>query len=159
MSELPGSQGVEAGYQRPLGENTFLQFVQRPRILLILLALWEVIGFLTELFTSNALFLENHGPGQIELDGVLGGRALGWEAIPLAVLYLYCARDPERYSRVFWLALIEQAAAIAANLYHWLVTDDFSFESVAIPMGVAAGLGTLAFLAIFQPREAEPRPV
>lgn len=156
MSELPGTQPEEMGYQRPLGENFFVQFVQRPRILLILLALWEIIGFLTELFTGNPLFLENH-EGEINLDGALGGRALGWEQIPLAVLYFYCARDPDRYGRIFWLALIEQAAAVSANLYHWLVTDDFTFESVVIPMAVAAGLGTLAFLAVFQPRAPEPR--
>jgi hypothetical protein len=161
MSEMPGTRGEagDDGYQKPLGDNGFLQFVQQPRILLILLAAWEVLGFLTELFTSNALFLENHASGELSLDGVLGGGALGWESVPLAVLYLYCARDPERYSRIFWLACIEQAAAIAANLYHWLVTDDFSFESVAIPMAVAAGLGTLSFLNIFQAREGSQRMV
>jgi len=159
MSELPGMRGEagDYGYQKPLGENAFLQFVQRPRILLILLAAWEIVGFLTEFFTSSPLFLENHGDGELALDGVLAGRALGWESIPLAVLYIYCARDPSRYPRIFWLAMIEQAAAIAAHLYHWLITGDFSFESVAISMAVAAGLGTLSFLNIFQPREAEPR--
>ncbi len=158
MSELPGTRGEagDYGYQKPLGENALLQFVQQPRILLILLAAWEVVGFLTEFFTSNGLFLENHSPGELSLDGVLAGRALGWESIPLAVLYIYCARDPGRYPRIFWLAMIEQAAAIAAHLYHWLITADFSFESVAIPMAVAAGLGILSFLNVFQPREAEP---
>jgi hypothetical protein len=157
MSEMPGAphEGPDYGYQKPLGDNALLQFVQQPRILLILLAFWEILGFLTELFTSNGLFLENHASGELSLDGALGGRALGWESIALAVLYLYCARDPERYGRIFWLACIEQGAAIAANFYHWLVTDDFSFESVVIPMAVAAGLGTLSFLNIFQAREPQ----
>jgi hypothetical protein len=159
MSELPGTRGEagDYGYQKSLSDNALLQFVQQPRILLTLLAGWEILGFLTEFFTSNAFFLENHNSGQLALDGVLAGRALGWESIPLAVLYIYCARNPGRYPRVFWLAMIEQGAAIAAHLYHWLITEDFSFESVAIPMAVAAGLGTLSFLNIFQPREAEPR--
>ena len=89
-----------------------------------------------------------------ELDGALGGRSLSWEAIPLAVLYLYCSRDPVRYQRVFWLALIEQAAAIFANIYH-LGAGDFSLESVFIPIAVAGGLAVLVFLHLFQPKEPE----
>jgi hypothetical protein len=159
MSDLPGTQGEtgDYGYGKSLGENAFLQFVQQPRILLVLLAAWEGVGFLTEFFTSSGLFLENHGDGELALDGVLAGRALGWESIPLAVLYIYCARNPGRYPRIFWLAMIEQAAAIAAHLYHWLITHDFSFESVFIPMVVAAGLGLLSFLNVFQQREQETR--
>ena len=159
MSELPGTQGEAGGYQaeKSLGETGFLHFIQQPRIVLILLAGWEVLGFLTEFFTSNGLFLENHNEGELALDGVLAGRALGWESIPLAVLYIYCARDPSRYPRVFWLALIEQIAAIAAHIYHWLFTQDFSFESVFIPIVGAAILGFLSFLNVFQPREREPR--
>jgi hypothetical protein len=157
MPEMPGAEGGTAGYKEPAGGNGFLQFLSQPRIVLLMLAGWEAIGFLVEFFTSSAFFLENHGEGELTFDGALGGRALGWEAIPLGVLYLYCARDPERYWRVFWLALIEQGAAIAANLYHWLITDDFSFESVAIPLLVAVGLGTLSFMNIFQKRE-EPQP-
>lgn len=155
MSDMPGAGGGTAAYEKPLGENAFLRLVQQPRILLVLLAVWEVIGFLTELFTSNALFLENHAAGEISLDGVFAGRALGWEAIPLAVLYLYCARDPQRFHGVFWLALVEQGAAIASYFYHWLVSDDFSFESVAIPMAGSATLGLFVFLHLFQPRESE----
>jgi len=159
MSELPGARGGagDYGFEKSLGDNAFIQFVQKPRTLLILLAVWEVVGFLTEFFTSSPLFLENHGDGELALDGVLAGRALGWESIPLAVLYIYCARDPARYPRIFWLAMIEQAAAIAAHLYHWLITGDFSFESVFIPMAVAAGLGILSFLNVFEPREQETK--
>ena len=139
--------------QKTLGDNSFIQMVQRPRILLILLGVWAVFGFLTELFTSNGIFLEQHGGGELQLDGVFAGRALGWEAIVLAVLYFYSARDPVRYQRVFWLALIEQTAAIIACFYHWLVTDDFTFESVALPLAVASGLGLLVFLNVFARRE------
>ncbi|MGH8630057.1 MAG: hypothetical protein ACREU7_04725 [Burkholderiales bacterium] len=155
MSEIEGRRGEAAAYEKPLGENTFLRFVQQPRILLVLLAAWEIVGFLTELFTSNALFLENHAAGEISLDGVFGGRAFGWEAVPLAVLYLYCARDPQRFRGVFWLALVEQGAAITSYFYHWLVSDDFSFESVAIPMAGSATLGLFVFLHLFQPRDSQ----
>ncbi len=56
---------------------------------------------------------------------------------------------------MFWLALIEQGAAVAANIYH-LGAGDFSFESVFIPVLVAGALALLVFLHLFQPKEAEP---
>ncbi len=134
---------------QPPAENPFWTTLRQPRVVLILLAVWAIIGALTEFFTSSGLFVDLN---DLELDGALGGRALSWEAIPLAVLYLYTSRDPVRYQRVFWLALIEQAAAIVANVYHW-GAGDFSFESVLIPIVVAAALGLLVFLHLFQPRE------
>ncbi|MFB3094109.1 MAG: hypothetical protein ACE1ZN_06875, partial [Dehalococcoidia bacterium] len=111
---------------QPPDENPFWTTLRQPRVVLILLAVWAIIGALTEFFTSSGLFVDLN---DLELDGALGGRALSWEAIPLAVLYLYTSRNPVRYQRVFWLALIEQAAAIVANVYHW-GAGDFSFESV-----------------------------
>ena len=140
---------TRAAQPQPPAENPFWTTLRQPRVVLILLALWAVVGALTEFFTSSGLFVDLHGR---ELDGALGGRALSWEAIPLAVLYLYCSRDPVRYHRVFWLALVEQAAAIAANVYHW-GAGDFSFESVFIPIVVATALGLLVFLHLFQPRQ------
>ena len=126
----------------------FLGTVRQPRIVLLLLGLWAVLGALTEFFTSSGLFVDLRG---VELDGALGGRALSWEQIPLALLYFYCARDPVRYHRVFWLALVEQAAAIAANVYH-LGAGDFSAESVIIPIAGAGALALLVFLHLFQPK-------
>jgi hypothetical protein len=146
MDETP-----QVAQPQPPVENPFWTTLRQPRIVLILLAVWAIIGALTEFFTSSGLFVDLHG---VELDGALGGRALGWEAIPLAVLYLYCSRDPVRYQRVFWLALIEQAAAVVANIYH-VGAGDFSLESVLIPIVVAAALGVLVFLHLFQPKETE----
>ncbi|HEU4759547.1 MAG TPA: hypothetical protein VFT91_06140 [Dehalococcoidia bacterium] len=142
MTESPGAPA-------PPAENAFLKAVRQPRVLLILLAAWAIIGALTEFFTSSGLFVDLHGE---ELDGVLGGRALSWESIPMAVLYLYCARSPERYRPVFWLALIEQVAAIVASIYHW-GAGDFSVESVVIPIAVAGALTILVFLHLFEPKE------
>jgi len=152
MSEMPGArrEAGDYGYQKPLGDNSFLQLVQQPRVLLVLLAAWEIVGVLVELFASSS-FSMNLNDG---LDGLLAGRVLSWQAVPLAVLYLYCARDPQRYPRIFWLALIEQAAAVAANLYH-LVADQLELEAVFIPIAVSASLGTLAFLNVFKRREPE----
>lgn len=136
---------------QPPAENPFWAALRQPRAVLVLLAVWAVIGALTEFFTSSGLFLDLQG---VELGGALGGRALSWEAIPLAVLYLYCSRDPVRYQRVFWLALIEQAAAIVANVYH-LGRGNFGIESVFIPIVVAAALALLVFLHLFEHREPE----
>ena len=135
----------------PAAENPFWATLRQPRVVLILLAVWEVIGALTEFFTSSGLFTDLHG---IEIDGALAGRALSWEAIPLAVLYLYCARDPQRHHRIFWPALIEQAVAIVANIYHW-GAGDFSFESVVLTIAVSGALSLLILFHLFQPREEE----
>ncbi len=151
MEDTPPATQPEAAQPQPPGENRFLTTLRQPRVLLILLAVWAIIGALTEFFTSSGLFVDLRGR---ELDGALGGRALSWEAIPLAVLYLYTSRDPVRYQRVFWLALIEQAAAMVANVYH-LGAGDFRLESVIIPIAVAGALFLLGFLHVFQPKEPE----
>jgi hypothetical protein len=151
MSDLPGTREERGDqYQKSLGDNFFLRFVQQPRILLILLAAWEIVGVLVELFASAdiSLNIENG------LDGLLAGRLLSWQSVPLAVLYLYCARDPVRYQRIFWLALIEQGAAIAAYIYH-LIADDLEVEAIFVPLIVSASLGLLAFLNVFQREEPE----
>lgn len=140
--------------ERPPAGGGFLDTVRQPRIVLLLLGGWAALGAVAEFFTSSGLFVDLKG---VELDGALGGRALSWEQIPLAVLYFYCARDPVRYHRVFWLALVEQAAAIAANIYH-LGAGDFSAESVIIPVAGAGTLALLVFLHLFQPKEPEEEP-
>ena len=137
----------------PQHENAILNFVQQPRVLLILLAAWSFLGFLTQVIVNSALFIEKHGEGDVNLDGVLGGLALSWQGLPMAVLFLYCARDPDRYRAVFWLALIASCATVASGLYHWLVTDLYSIESVLIPVGVSAGLAVLVFLQLFAGKE------
>src|SRR3989337_2536958 len=128
MSDMPDTGGV---YEKPLGENAFLRVVQQPRILLVLLASWEVVGALVEFLASSGVSLDVTGGLGGGVDGLLAVRLLSWQSIPLAVLYLYCARDPKRYHRIFWLALIEQGAAIAANLYHW-GANHLEFEAIFV---------------------------
>jgi hypothetical protein len=151
MEETPGAGAGGTGgraEEKPLGENPFLQFVQRPRIMLVLLAIWALVGVLTNI---TGVFFDTDRDG---LGGALAGRTLGWSGIPLAALYLYCARDPVRYQRIFWLALIEQAALIAANLYHWLgPRDDLEFGEILIPLIGSGALGTLVFLHLFELRD------
>jgi len=52
----------------------------------------------------------------------------------------------------FTVALIEQAVAIFANIYH-LGASDLGFGSIIIPVIGATVLGGLVFLHLFQPRE------
>ena len=152
MAETPGGHTEATGpptaiEQKPLAENSILKFVQRPRIMLILLGGWNVVAAVSEFFVDV----------QGKIRGPVGGLALSWEAIPLAVLYFYCARDPQRYHRVFWLALIQQAAAVVANFYHW-GAKDVTAGSIVIPIAVAVVLGALVFLHLFQPKAAETAP-
>lgn len=152
MSEMPGGrrEAGEYDYEKPPGGNAFLGLLQQPRILLTLLAAWAIVSVILELLAGSGVSLDIEGG----LDGLLAGRVLSWQALPLAVLYLYCARDPDRYQRIFWLALIDQGAAVAANVYHF-AADHLEFEAIFIPLVVSAALALLAFLNVFQRREPE----
>lgn len=138
-----GQQAEKVVTVRP---DLLLNTLRRPRVLLILLAAWAILGALTEIFSDSFLLELN-----LEADGVLGGRALGGEAIALAALYLYAAHAPERYRFVLWVALVEQVAAVPLNFYHW-GADDFGFESVVLPIAVA-----LVFLFLLIPYLIQPR--
>jgi hypothetical protein len=159
MSQTP-TPGAEGTYVPvPERENAILAFVRQPRILLILLAAWSLVAFLAQFFTNSALFAERNGGGEVQLDGVLAGLSMNWEALPLALLYLYCARDPERYRPVFWLALVALGASIGSSLYHWMVVDTLSIGSVFVPLLISSGLAVLVFLHLFTPRdEKAPEP-
>lgn len=139
----------------PSGGNPILGLVQRPRIVLLLLAAWSLLTVLTEAANENGIFMDLHinaYDGQV--DGALGGLGLAWQGIPLAVLYLDSFRDPSAHRRIFWLALVHMGAVIVANVYH-LGKGDFSLESIIIPVATASGLFTLSFLQIFQPRDGD----
>lgn len=138
MAEPPESQPAA------VQENAFFNMIRQPRIMLVLLAAWSILAALAEFFIDA------------DMDSPFDGAVLAWQSIPLAVLYLYCARNPDRYQRVFWLALVQQGAAIAANFYHW-GAGDLTLGAIVIPAGVAAGLALLVFLHLFQPRGAEAR--
>ena len=114
MSDAPATAtGVE-----PAGDegNAFIRLAQRPRLMLMMLAGWSILSVMAQTFTSSSLFLENHSSFELELDGALGGFALGWQGIPLAALYIYCFFDPPRYRPVFFLALIHMGTLSAAQL-------------------------------------------
>jgi hypothetical protein len=137
--------------QGPAGASLpgrLVQLGKRPRILLLLLAAWSVLAAATQVLVNSGLFLDIH---DIELDGAMGGFALSLQAVPLALLYLYCWRDPAHYHSVFWLALVHQVAIVAGVVYQWAI-GTFSFESIVVPLAGSLALGLLSFLQIFEPR-------
>jgi hypothetical protein len=131
--------------------SRLLGLIRQPRVTLLILAAWSGLAAVTQIFVNSGLFLDIH---DVELDGALGGLALSFNAIPLALLYLYCSRDPSRYAHVFWLSLVHQGSMVAAGLYH-LVIGTFSVESVLVQLAGAGALAALSFLQIFEPRPAD----
>ncbi len=120
---------------------------RNPRVTLLLLAAWSLLAGVTQLFVNSGLFLDIHNA---ELDGALGGLAFGFNAVPLALLYLFCSRDPARYHQVFWLAIVNQGAIAAGNVYH-LAIGTFSFESNIVALLGAVLLSGLSFAQMFEP--------
>jgi len=132
--------------EKPLGENAVLKFLQRPRIVLVLLMAWSLVTVLIEAWPESGVFFDVK-TGK-EIDGALGGGILMWQGAPLALLYFLSFRNPQQNRSVFWVGLVQQAAAIAANLYAW-GRGVFTFESIIIPLAVSAGLGALVFVNVF----------
>src|SRR3972149_215735 len=122
--------------EKRLGENTLLKFLQRPRIVLALLMTWSLITVIIEAVPDSGLFF-NVKDGK-ENDGAPGGGILMWQGTPLALLYFLAFRNPQHNRAVFWVGLIQQGAAIAANLFQW-GTGTFTAESIMIPVAVSAG--------------------
>jgi|FLYL01.1.fsa_nt_gi hypothetical protein len=133
-------------YEKPLGENAVLKFLQRPRIVLLLLIVWSLLTALIEAWPESGVFFDVKS-GQ-EIDGALGGGILLWQGIPLALLYFLSFRNPQENRSVFWVALVQQGAAVAANLFQW-GTGTFTAESIIVPVAVSAGLGALIFVNVF----------
>lgn len=146
-----GTRVIFTGEQR----NPVLTFLQRPRIMLILLAAWSVLGVLAQFFTESQFFFDNDGK---EIDGALAGFALGWEGIPLAAVYIYSLGDPVKRRPVFLMALLHMGSLAASQVYH-LGTGDFSFESVVVPLVGSIGLAGLVFVHLFGDKEPKPQTV
>jgi len=154
MSENP-TTGTGAGTTRVVytGDepNPILHFLQRPRIMLLLLAGWSLIGVLAQAFTRTD-FLVNNGHNKIH--GLFGGLAFGWEGIPLAAVYIYCFRDPLHHRAVFWLALLHMGALIASQLFH-LGTGDYGFLAIIAPLAGSIGIACLVFPHLLHQRTHE----
>jgi hypothetical protein len=159
MQDNPETRSGEERWQayipgeKSLGENTFLKFLQRPRITLALLMGWSLFTVLIEAWPESGLFF-NVKDGK-EIDGAVGGGILMWQGVPLALLYFMSFRHPQDNKSVFWVGLIQQGAAIVANLYQW-GRGTFTAESIIIPVAVSAGLAALVFVNVFGRDEMAP---
>jgi hypothetical protein len=148
-------QGTDTGtgvkvYEQK-SEGVIHHLSRAPRILLGLLAAWTLLGVLTTAITASPLFMDNQGR---EIDGALAGMAFMWPGVALAAVYIYCAREPDRFPKVFWLAAGQQIVAIIAVLYHWLISEDFTGESAIVPLAGSGALLALTLAFISQDRDA-----
>jgi hypothetical protein len=130
-----------------------LQTLRQPRIVLILLATWAIVGIVAQVLSESVLF-----DMKAEASGILAGRALSASMIVPAILYIYAARDPKRYHQVFWLALVEQVVIVVSCFYH-KGAGDIGWAGTIIPAVVSGGLIFLVFFNLFQPREEARLPV
>jgi hypothetical protein len=130
-----------------------LQTLRQPRIVLILLATWDILGIVAQVLSGSFLF-DMEGK---EASGIFAGRAFSASMVVPAIVYLWAARDPRRYRQVFWLALIEQVALVLSCFYH-RGAGDITWAGTIVPAVISAGLIVLVFLNLFQPREEVPPP-
>jgi hypothetical protein len=131
-----------------------LDTLRRPRIVLILLAVWAIVGVVAQVLSNSFLFdMEGH-----EASGILAGRAFSASMVIPAIIYLWAARDPKRYRQVFWLALVEQVVVVLSCFYH-RGAGDITWAGTIIPAAISAGLIFLVFFNLFQPREEAPPPI
>jgi len=125
-----------------------LDTLRRPRIVLILLAVWAIVGVVAQVLSNSFLFdMEGH-----EASGILAGRAFSASMVIPAIIYLWAARDPRRYRQVFWLALVEQVVLVLSCFYH-KGTGDITWPGAIIPAVVSGGLIFLVFFNMFQARQ------
>jgi hypothetical protein len=146
---------ASTGEVRPAQEQpSVLDMLRQPRVMLVLLATWDIVGVLTQLLSDSFLF-----DMKAEASGVFGGRAFSASALIPAIVYLWALRDPQQHRRVFWLGLIEQVALVLSSFYH-RGAGDVSWAGAIMPSIISGALIFLIFPNLFQPRAAAvPQPV
>jgi hypothetical protein len=128
-----------------------LQTLRQPRIVLVLLATWAILGVVAQVLSGSFLFdMEGH-----EASGILAGRAFSASMVIPAIIYLWAVRDPKRHRQVFWLALIEQVVIVLSCFYH-RGAGDITWAGTIVPAAISAGLIFLVFFNLFQPCEEAP---
>jgi hypothetical protein len=117
----------------------------RLQLVLIALAAWNLLTFLLELASASVIDIG-------DIDGVLGGRAVGGATAVLGIAYIYAARNPVRYRFVLWLASLEQFVSLFSMTFHW-ARNDLALGEVVLPMLVAAAF--LVLLMTNLPRQTD----
>jgi hypothetical protein len=135
--------------QPTASQPSALQTLRQPRIVLILLATWDIVGIIAQVLAGSFLFdMEGH-----EASGIFAGRVFSASMIVPAIIYLWAARDPKRHRQVFWLALVEQVVVVLSCFYH-RGAGDITWAGTIVPAVISGGLIFLVFFNLFQPREA-----
>ena len=129
--------------------ESLLYTLHQPRVMLVLLAIWDIVGVLTQLLSGSFLF-DMKG---MEASGIFGGRVFSGSAVVPAIVYIWALRDPEQHRRVFWLGLIEQVALILSSFYH-RGAGDITWAGTIIPAVISGALIFLIFPNLFEPRAA-----
>ena len=117
----------------------------RLQLVLIALAAWNLLTFLLELASTSVIDVQ-------DVDGWLGGRAVGGATAVLGIAYIYAARNPVRYRFVLWLASLEQIVSLFSMTFHW-ARNDIEFGEAALPMLVAVAF--LVLLMTNLPRQTD----
>jgi hypothetical protein len=144
---------ASTGEVRPAQEQpSVLDMLRQPRVMLVLLATWDILGVVAQLLSASFLF-DMKGA---EASGIFGGRAFSASALIPAIVYLWALRDPQQHRRVFWLGLIEQVALILSSFYH-RGAGDVSWAGAIIPSIISGALIFLIFPNLFQQRPS-PAP-
>ena len=135
-------------------EPSVLDALRQPRVMLVLLAAWDIVGVLAQLLSESFLF-DMEG---LEASGILGGRVFSASSLIPAIVYLWALRDPQQHRRVFWLGLIEQVTLILSSFYH-RGAGDITWAGTVIPAIISGALIFLIFPNLFQPGAPQPQPV
>ena len=146
---------ASTGEVRPAQEQpSLLDMLRQPRVMLVLLAIWDIVGVLAQLLSDSFLF-----DMKTDASGILGGRVFSASSLIPAIVYLWSLRDPQQHRRVFWLGLIEQVVLVLSSFYH-KGAGDIGWAGVVIPSVISGALIFLIFPNLFQPRAAPlPQPV
>jgi len=121
--------------------RSLTSIVQRLRLILFLMIIWEALAIVAELSFGGFLF-EISGD---KIGGFLAARgSFGGAAVMPMFIYIYALRAPLRYRGLLYLACLENAVAILFALYHF-VAGDLEGQAVVITMAISAGF-LVAFL-------------
>ncbi len=106
------------------------------RIILLLMAAWDIIGAVVQLMFDTSLFRSTASP-----PGSLPGRGFSGALFVTAAVYLI-ARNPVRYRPTLWLGVLEQLVAVCTGIFHG-ARQDLKWGDEIVPVGVA-----IAFLML-----------
>ena len=108
--------------------------LRRLQLLLLLMILWDVLAVLAEISFGGPLMKVSgdHIGGVMAAKTSMSGAAL----VPVC-LYLYAlARNPMRHRGVIWAGVVEQGAAAAFAVYHF-VASDIKVEGMVLTLVVS----------------------